>query len=184
MDLIATCARHFERDACAELESLLRACGDGGASAEPSGISGVVLASTGLGPDAAVDALRARLADEPWEFHHVMRVMPVHETVAARAGEIAEAAARLAQRIPEKEAYRITLKRRNTSEGRDAIIGTVAGAIPRRVSLDAPDWVVLVEILGADAGVAVVRPAGILRVQGEKMAASEEDGGALDENVL
>ena len=172
MDLIATCARHFERDACAELESLLRACGDGGPSAEPSGISGVVLASTGLGPD------------EPWEFHHVMRVMPVHETVAARAGEIAEAAARLAQRIPEKEAYRITLKRRNTSEGRDAIIGTVAGAIPRRVSLDAPDWVVLVEILGADAGVAVVRPAGILRVQGEKMAASEEDGGALDENVL
>jgi len=113
-----------------------------------------------------------------------MRVMPVHETSPARAGEIAAAASRLARRIPEGDTYRITLKRRNTGEARDSIIGAVADAIPRRVSLGSPGWVVLVEVLGPDAGVSVVRPDGVLRVQGEKMAASEEDGGALDEDVL
>lgn len=184
MDLIATCARHFERDACGELDSLLRACGDADASARPSGISGVILARSSLGPDAAIAALRARLAAEPWEFRYVMRVIPVHEGTAARAAEIAEAASRLAKRIPEGDTYRITLKKRNSSEPREDIIAQVAGAIPRRVSLGAPDWVVLVEILGPEAGVSVVRPGGVLRVQGEKMAASEEDGGALDEDVL
>lgn len=184
MDLIATCARHFERDACGELVGLLRACGDGAAAARPTGISGVIVADSALGPDAAIEALRGRLAGEPWEFHHVMRVMPVHEVAPARAAEIAAAASRLARRIPEGDTYRITLKRRNTGEAREAIIGAVADAIARRVSLGSPDWVVLVEVLGADAAVSVVRPGGVLRVQGEKMAASEEDGGALDENVL
>lgn len=184
MDLIATCARHLERDACEELASLLGACGDADASARPSGISGVIVARSSLGPDAAIAALRARLASEPWEFRYVMRVIPVHETAVARAGEIAAVASRLAARIPEGDTYRITLKRRNSGEPRDAIIAQVAGAIPRRVSLGSPDWDVLVEVLGPEAGVSVVRPDGVLRVQGEKMAASEEDGGALDEDVL
>ncbi len=180
MDLIATCARHFEQDACTELVSLLGACGDSEASASPTDMRGILTAQTSLGPDAAIAALRARLAEEPWEFRYVMRVMPIQVTTSARAEDIAEAAGRLASRIPEAQTYRITLEKRNSGEPRDAIITAVADAVERRVCLDHPDWVVLVEILGPDAGVSVIRPDGVLRVQHEKMAASEEDGGALD----
>ena len=180
MDLIATCARHLEADAQSELLALLGALGDGDASAAAPGISGIITAKTSLAPDGAIAALRRRLADEPWEFRYVMRVIPVHATSPTDAGAIAEAAAGLAGRIGEGQSYRITLEKRNSSEPGSRIISEVAGRIDRRVCLDSPDWIVLVEVLGGTAGVSVIRPDGILRIVREKMAGSDHDDGALD----
>ncbi len=131
-------------------------------------------------PDEAIVRLRARLADEPWEFRYVMRVIPVHATTATKAADIATAAHRLASRINDNETYRITLSKRNSGVKGAGIISAVADGIERRVCLDDPDWIVLVEVLGGTTGVAVIRPGGILRVSAEKMAASDQDYGSLD----
>lgn len=180
MDLIVTCARHYETDAGAELIRLLDILGDSDAKYSKTGISGIITASTALGADNAITALRTRLDDEPWEFRYIMRVIPVHATSVSRADDIANVAVRLACCIDENDTYRITLSKRNSGEKGSGIISAIADRLSYKVCLDNPDWIVLVEVLGGVTGVAVIRPDGILCVSKEKMAASDQNYGTLD----
>lgn len=175
MDLIVTCARHYENDAGDELLGLVDALGDPDATFSKTDMSGIITAKTLLGADNAISALRARLADVPWEFRYIMRVIPVHETTKSCAADIAAVAHRLGSCIKDNDTYRITLEKRNSGESGSQIISAIADRIDRKVCLDNPDWIILVEVLGGLAGVAVIRSDGILAVSKEKMAASSQD---------
>lgn len=180
MDLIATCARHYEADAGDELVGLLEKLGDSESRFSKTGISGIITAETTLGANDAIVALRARLEQEPWEFRYLLRIIPVHVTSATNAQDIASVAENLAACIGESETYRITLSKRNSGQKGSEIISAIADRIHRKVCLDTPDWVVLVEVLGGIAGISVIRPDGVLSVSKEKMVSSDQDYGALD----
>jgi tRNA acetyltransferase TAN1 len=61
-----------------------------------------------------------------------------------------------------------------TRLGSHEIIDAVADVIDRKVNLDNPDWVVLVETAGRMTGVSVVHPSEILNVQKERVHLSTE----------
>jgi len=71
-------------------------------------------------------------------------------------------------RIGDSESFRITVEKRRTLLRSREIIDAVAADINRKVDLEHPDWVVLIEVVGRYTGVSVVRPDALLNVQKEK----------------
>ncbi|HUV34820.1 MAG TPA: THUMP domain-containing protein, partial [Candidatus Desulfaltia sp.] len=81
---------------------------------------------------------------------------------------IIEALAPMKGRVGQEESFRVTLEKRRTQLSSLEIIEPVAELFDRKVNLENPDWVVLVEVLGKDAGVSVVKPGDVLNVQKER----------------
>ena len=71
------------------------------------------------------------------------------------------------------DTYRVSLEKRNTQASGQEIIRSVAATIPNRVSLEDPDVVVQVEILGGVAGVSVLRPGDIFSLETAKREMSD-----------
>ena len=53
------------------------------------------------------------------------------------------------------------------------IIEAVAEVLDRIVDLESPNWVVLVEVVGRNTGISIIRPEDMLNVQKEKYELSE-----------
>ena len=174
MNLIVTCARHMEYETRDELRRLLGGMGDDSAEiAIIKEMSGILVASTALDPVEVSREMREMVLEEPWSIRYCMRVIPVQREVDTSPEAIREAAVDLASRISEGETYRISVERRNTDVSADDIIKGIAGGIPNRVSLESPDKVILVEILGERAGVSVIRQSDVLSVEKAKRSISE-----------
>ena len=170
---VVTCPRHMEEDAMAEAADLLKTMGGIEPHAEQTGISGVVLVHAGPDPVAFSRWVRQAVADEPWSVRYIRRIIPVHVVGRSDMQSILEMAEGLSPRIGPEDTYRVSLEKRNTTaSGRD-MINAIASAIPNRVSLENPDAVVQVEIMGAVAGVAVLRPGDIFSLDRVKRNISD-----------
>ncbi len=182
-NLIATTEMITESEASSRLWILLRAAGDEAPSVDRSGIRGVIVARTSLGPVEAIRRLREELKRQPQGFRPIYRVIPVETIVPTDLGKIAEAAQELAFIMGEEDSFRITVEKRRTGLGSREVIEAAAEGIDRRVDLEAPDWVVLIEIMGRVTGVSVVRPEDVLNVQKERppLPPEGEEGPPLDD---
>ena len=147
---------------------LLGEVGDRGSTIETTSVIGLVVAKTKLDPIKAIRDLRALLKERPWEFKYTLKLVPVQKVVEARLPEIEQAAVGIAAAIGEKEKFRITVEKRHTDLSSKTIIDTVAKKIERTVDLDTPDRIVLVEVIGELAGVALIKPEDVLSVEREK----------------
>lgn len=169
-------------EACSELWMHLRDAGDDEPKVNRSRIMGLVEAKTSLEPLEATGRMRSQLHDAPDRFRSIYRIIPIQRLVDTDLTSIAEAAQKMAERIGEEDSFRVTVEKRRTGLGSREIVEAVAENIDRRVDLEDPDWVVLVEVIGDRTGVSVIPPEGILNVQKEKWALSEggQDGSSLD----
>lgn len=167
-NLLATSERGTESEACSELWMLLRAVGDEVPVVDRSPVRGLILAKTALDPVEAVKGLRAELHARPDDFRALLRVLPVEVVAPTDLEKIVEAVHGLASRIGVGGSFRITVEKRRTGLRSREIIDAVAAGIDRKVDLEHPDWVVLIEIVGRYTGVSVVRPDALLNVQKEK----------------
>ncbi len=61
------------------------------------------------------------------------------------------------KKVNEKESYRITIEKRNSDISSTEIISKIADSITNKVSLEKPDWIALIEILGNKTGVSVLK---------------------------
>jgi tRNA acetyltransferase TAN1 len=156
-NLIVSSSRFREEEACDEMLDLLESFGDPDAEAELTEIKGIILARTGLDQLQVIERLKKLASDEPWEIRYVMRVIPAQKVVPAELENIQGAAADLAARIGPNESFRVTVEKRHSALRSMEIIEYIAEAVKRRVNLKEPDWTVLVEIVGGEAGVSVVR---------------------------
>ena len=158
MNLIVTCARHREPDAQEELEDILSGLGDPGAEVSITGMSGILTATTALEPVSAVGRIREMILDEPWSVRHCLRIVPVQRVVRTDLGEIEAAAKEMYRRACGQgtASYRISVEKRNSDLSSREIISRVAGCIKDRVSLESPDRIILVEILGGVTGISVL----------------------------
>ena len=59
--------------------------------------------------------------------------------------------------IQKNDSYRITVEKRNTSISTNEIITEVAKIFPNEVSLNKPDLIVLIEILGDKTGISILK---------------------------
>lgn len=156
-NLLVSTYRFREEDACDEILELLDRFGDSGAEAEATQVSGIVLAATGIDPLQVVEKLKAVVAQEPWEVRYVLRVLPIEKVVPAELEDIQGAAKDLASRIGPEETFRATVEKRHSPLHSREVIDYIADVVDRKVDLDNPDWTILVEIVGRDAGVSVLR---------------------------
>jgi len=168
-NLLVTTARGNEEDACSEMWYLLGEIGDSAAKVDKTGITGIVAAKSAFNPFDVIEKLRAILKERPYEFRYTLRVIPIEKVVRTDLGEIERAATELGAKIGENETFRVTVEKRFTETPLKDIIEAAAVNIERRVDLNNPDKIVLVEVLGGLTGISVVKPIEILSVMKERI---------------
>ena len=168
-NLLVTTARGSEEDACSEIWYLLGETGDAAVKVERTGITGLISAKTILNPLEVVEKFRQILKERPYEFRYSLRIIPMERVVPTDLGEIQRATIELSTKIKENESFRVTVEKRFTSTPTNAIIEAAATIIQRRVDLNRPDKIVLIEVVGGLTGVSILKPNEILSIVKERM---------------
>jgi len=176
-NLIATTNRREESWGCTELWMLLQDIDDPKPIVDRSGIYGFIAARTNLNPVEAINKLRAELGRRPEAFKHLLRLIPVEIVVPSEIERMKEAVLSLSGRIGEEESFRITVEKRRTPLRSREIIEAVAEGITRKVDLENPAWVILIEVVGKYTGISVLKPSEILNTVKERSATDEPPRG-------
>jgi tRNA acetyltransferase TAN1 len=143
--------------------------GDQTAEASKTGVRGLIAARTALDPCEVIEKFKAILHERPYEFRYALRIIPVEKVVQTDLEAIGLEAADMAAEIGENESFRVTVEKRFTTLHAKEIVEAVASRIQRRVDLEKPDKVLLVEVVGKLTGVSLIKPDLILSVPKEKM---------------
>jgi tRNA acetyltransferase TAN1 len=167
-NLIVTTARGNEEDVCSEIWYLLGEIGDTAAEIEKTAVKGLIVARTALDPFDVIAAFRGTLRERPREFRYSLRIIPIERVVQTDLEEIQEVATELASKIRADETFRVTVEKRFSEISSSEIIQAAAANIDRKVSLENPNRIVLVEVIGELAGVSVIAPADILPIGKER----------------
>jgi len=157
-NLIATTFRYREFDAIDEMLDLLDDAGDSDAFFEVTNISGLITGNTCLDPLEVIEKFKGIIRSEDWRFRYVLRVIPIQSVTNSNPSEIATAAIDLFKRkISSSDSFKLSVEKRHNSSLRSLeLIRTIAREIHNPVDLDAPSWIVLIEILGNVTGIAVL----------------------------
>ena len=184
-NILGTTERINESKGCSELWMMLRAAGDENPIVDRMGIWGLVVARTSLDPTEALARMRTDFLKKPDAIQALYRIIPLQRLVPTTKDDIVKTAHELAAAISADNSYRITLEKRRTSLRSIELIDAIADPIEKRVDLENPDWVILVEILGRVTGVSVVHPDSILNIQKERYRLSSEakKGSALHDET-
>ena len=157
MNLIITCARHLEPETSEELKSILEQFGDEKPEITKTSMSGVLTAKTELNPFDVIRKIKEKIAEEPWSIRYCLRIIPIESVVESNLEEISTKMLGLMNKVNEKDSFRITIEKRNSEISSTELISKIADKIENKVSLEKPDWIALVEILGNKAGVSVLK---------------------------
>ncbi len=173
MNLIITCARHFESDAEEELVDILGQLGDPEIKVSISNMSGILTVETKIDPIEVTSKIREMLLDEPWSVRYCLRWIPIQKVVETKIEEIEKSVADIHKQILDGETYRILIEKRNSNVSSQDIITRIADKIKNKVSLDFPDKVLLIEILGNVTGISILKKSDILSTEKTKRSISE-----------
>ena len=173
MNLIITCARHLEGDAEEEIIDVLDELGDSDVKISVSSMSGIITVQTKLEPIEVVRKMKETLLDEPWSIRYCLRVIPIQKVVETNIEEIEKTISSISDQIEEKESYKILIEKRNTDISSKEIITKIANGIKNKVSLDFPDKIILIEILGIVTGISILKKSDILSIEKTKRSMSE-----------
>lgn len=174
MNVIITCHRHGEDDAAAEAAQLLSGLGDDTFTCKRTGMSGLLSCQTSMDPVMVSRHISHMVREEPWSVRYVLRIIPVQLVVPTILQKISEAAPQLTSEMAPQETYRVNVSKRNSSISGTEIIHDVASAIPNPVSLDNPDRIIQIEIIGGITGMALLRPGDIFSLNVVKRSLTEE----------
>jgi tRNA acetyltransferase TAN1 len=70
--------------------------------------------------------------------------------------------------IKKNDSYRITIEKRNTDISSTEIITDIAKIFPNKVSLNQPNWIILIEILGDKTGISILKDSQIFSLDKTK----------------
>lgn len=167
-NLLVTTARRSEEDACSEIWYLLGEIGDATVKVERTGITGLIAAKTILDPFEVVEKLRQILKERPYEFRYSLRIIPIEKVVRTDLAEIRGTIIELNSKIEQNESFRVTVEKRFSSTPTNAIIEASATTIERRVDLNHPDKIILIEVVGGLTGISILKPSDILSIVKER----------------
>ena len=173
MNLIITCARHLEPETEEELLSILDDLGDSEPKITITNMSGILTAETKLDPIEIVKKIKEMILDEPWSVRYCLRIIPIQKIVESQIDEIEKAVSEMSEQILDDETYRISIEKRNSDLSSKEIITKIADKIKNKVSLEFPDRIVLVEILGNKTGISILKKSDILSIEKTKRSISE-----------
>ena len=173
MNLIITCARHLEEDTEEELRDILDELGDSEIEVSISDMSGILTAQTKLEPIEVVKKMKEILLDQPWSIRYCLRIIPIQKVIETKIELIERAISNISNQILDGETYRILIEKRNSDISSKEIITKIAHEIKNKVSLDFPDKIILIEILGGMTGISILKEVDILSIEKTKRSMSE-----------
>ena len=173
MNLIITCARHLESDTRDELREFFQEFGDSEPRITITNMSGILVADTQLEPIETVRRIREKLLDEPWSVRYCLRIIPIQVQTEPKIESIVEKVSELGSQINENETYRVSIEKRNSDISSQELVTKIADKFKNKVSLEYPDKIILVEILGNKAGISVLKKSDILSIEKTKRSMSE-----------
>ena len=173
MNLIITCARHLEPETEEELISILEEFGDSDVKVSITNMPGILIAETKLDPIDVVRKIKEMLLDEPWSVRYCLRIIPIQKVIETKIEEIEKSIVELSDQILDDETYRISIEKRNSNVSSKEIITKIADKIKNKVSLEFPDKVLLIEILGNITGISILKKSDILSIEKTKRSISE-----------
>ena len=157
MNLIITCARNLESETKNEIRKILDELGDQKPEILNVGMRGILMVDTIIEPSKIIDWIRNKIIEEPWSIRYCLRVIPIQSLTETNIDKIKENVIKLKDSIQKNDSYRITIEKRNTSMSTNEIITEVAKIFPNKVSLNKPDLIVLIEILGDKTGISILK---------------------------
>jgi tRNA acetyltransferase TAN1 len=173
LNLIITCPRHFEEEAEEEIKKFCIEFGDDNPEFNITSMPGIITGITSLNPIEVIQKIREKILDEPWSIRYCLRFIPIQSVCSTNINEIKDEIQKKIRVFKPEESYRITIEKRNFKISSNEIISEVAKNIPNKVSLDNPDWVVLIEIIEEKTGIAVIPNNSILSVEKTKRSLSD-----------
>lgn len=173
MNLIATCSRHFESETSEEIGDLLEDLGDQSPKITFTGLPGIISIETALEPTLVIKKIKEKIINEPWSIRYLLRLIPIQSETSTNLEEIQNKVNILTNEFEEKQTYRITIEKRHSNISSKEIISTIAENIQNKVSLENPDWIILIEVVGSRTGISVLKKEDILSVTKEKRQLSE-----------
>jgi tRNA acetyltransferase TAN1 len=169
-NLLVTTSRGNEKQVSTELLYLLKEeLGDPAPVVEKTGIRGVVAAKTSFDPCFVVHRFRGILQERPYEFRYALRIIPVERVVPTTLDDIKPVAVELAEKIREKETFRVTVEKRYTNLHSRDFIESAASVIKRKADLEKPNKILLIEVIGGLTGISLIKPDDVLSVVKEKL---------------
>lgn len=173
MNLIITCARHLEPETEEELRDILEKFGDSDTKVSITKMSGILTAETSLDPIDVVRKMKEMLLDEPWSIRYCLRIIPIQKVVETKIEEIEKTITDMSKEISDGETYKISIEKRNSDVSSQEIISKIANKIKNKVSLEFPDEIILIEILGNKTGISILKKTDVLSVKKTKRSISE-----------
>ena len=168
-----TCARHLESESEQELKEILAELGDTEPKITITKMSGILTVNTILEPKRVVKKIRDKILDEPWTLRYCLRIIPIQRTTKTEIDSIEKEVLEISDLISKDEKYRISIEKRNTDVSTQDIITKIAKHFKNKVSLEFPDKIILIEILGNITGLAIIKNSDILSVEKIKRSMSE-----------
>ena len=157
MNLIITCARNLESETKNEIKKILDELGDQEPEILNVGMRGILMVDTTIEPSKIIDWIRNKIIEEPWLIRYCLRIIPIQSITETNIDKIKQNVIKLKDSIQKNDSYRITVEKRNTSVSTNEIITEVAKIFPNKVSLNKPDFTVLIEILGDKTGISILK---------------------------
>ncbi len=156
-----------------EITRILGEFGDDEPEITITSMSGILTAKTKLDPIMVVEKIQELIMDEPWSIRYSLRIIPIQRVSETKFEEIEKVISEMIELIPKGDSYRISIEKRNTDISSQEIITKIANKIKNKVSLENPDKIIQIEILGAKTGIAILKKADILSVEKTKRSMSD-----------
>ena len=157
MNLLVTCARNLETETKNEIGKILTELGDQEPEILNVGMRGILMVNTSIEPSKIIDCVRDKITEEPWLIRYCLRIIPIQSITETEMSTITKNVIELKDVIQQNDSYRITIEKRNTNMSSTEIIGEIAKTFSNKVSLNQPDWMILIEILGDKTGISILK---------------------------
>jgi len=157
LNLIITCARNLEPETKKEIKKILNQLDDQEPEILNVGMRGILMVNTVIEPSKIIDLVKNKIMEEPWLIRYCLRIIPIQSITETEIDKIKQNVIKLKDTIQKNDSYRITIEKRNTIISSNAIITEIAKIFPNKVSLNQPDWIILIEILGDKTGISILK---------------------------
>ncbi len=134
------------------------------------GMRGILMVNTIIEPSKIIGWIKNKVIDEPWLIRYCLRIIPIQRMIDTDIDKIKQNVTKLSNVIQKNNSYRITIEKRNTNVSSNEIITEIAKIFPNKVSLNQPDWIVLIEILGNKTGISILKENEIFSLDKAKRA--------------
>ena len=165
-----TSAKGLEARASAEFKEIALLSGIRKLTIDRSAYDGVIEVDV-ENPKALMSFITEFVRSEPFKVRYIMRIIPVDRVVDTKLEGIVRAVKELAAAIGPGETFRITIEARDSPYKEKELIDAIADAVDRKVNLESPDKVVLLQVFGEYAGISVISPHDVISIQKLKRAA-------------